>query len=235
MNIISTCLQIDAAGARITDSYGTETEVTLPLGAAVRLDFDLRGAPDPGTGVLVPYDAEAVGSGAAACYFVLDRDFDSRTEPLLLRTGGVTISPGSNGSGAIFSVPIPNTGVAPLVSALAGRSSAAFFAEIGALNQEGVSLFAYQFAVTVRNRLFMGGDAPESVSSDPAYCTTAEVRALLAGDVSSTVAAIVNSHGYVTSGGVSALVSGSGYVTSGAVAALVDSALGGVESNLSEI
>ena len=95
MNVISACLHVDAAGAGITDVYGAASDVTLPLGAAVRLDLDLRGAPDPVTGVLAPYDAETLGADVAACYFALDRDFDPRTEPLLLRTSGITISAGA--------------------------------------------------------------------------------------------------------------------------------------------
>jgi len=220
MNVISACLHVDAAGAGITDVYGAASNVTLPLGAAVRLELDLRGAPDPATGVLEPYDAAALASGVAACYFALDRDFDPRTEPLLLRTSGIAITSGSGGSGAILSVPIPNTGTAPLISALAGSSAGEFIAEIGALDQEGVTLFAHQFAVTVRNRLYMSGDAPDSVAADPAYCTAAEVRLLAAGIASSAAVAAAASGGYATSGAVTEIVSSGGYATSGEVSAL---------------
>ena len=223
MNIISACLQIDASGARITDPYGAAAEVNLPLGAAVRLDLDLRGAPDPETGVLQPCSGAVPELSSAVCYFALDRDFDRRTEPLLLRTEGITVSSGGSGSSTVFSVPIPNTGVEPLVSAMAEEPSAEFYAEIGAIDSAGDTVFSHQFAVAVRNRIYLGGDAPDSVAGDPAYWTAAETRAVISAAVPQQVGEAISSGGYATSAAVSEIVSSCGYATSAAVSEIVSS------------
>ena len=226
MNIISACLQIDASGARITDPYGAAAEVNLPLGAAVRLDLDLRGAPDPETGVLQPCSGAVPELSSAVCYFALDRDFDRRTEPLLLRTEGITVSSGGSGSSTVFSVPIPNTGVEPLVSAMAEEPSAEFYAEIGAIDSAGDTVFSHQFAVAVRNRIYLGGDAPDSVAGDPAYWTAAETRAVISAAVPQQVGEAISSGGYATSAAVSEIVSSCGYATSTAVAEIAGSVAG---------
>lgn len=170
-------LQISSSGAKLCDEHGDSAGIALAfsLGQHLTLEFDLRGA-ETADGVLVPLDAAKL-TGCTGFYFALSNVWNAASAPLFLRTSGITVET-RNGK-TILSVELPDTGVPSLISALAGKASAAFTCEIGGLDENALAVFVWQFQVTVCNRIYLGGDLPESISGDPAYLTAAEVRALI--------------------------------------------------------
>ncbi len=170
-------LQISPSGAKLCDEHGDSAGIALAfsLGQHLTLEFDLRGAKSE-DGILLPLETAELEQ-CPAFYFALGNVWNAASTPLLLRTSGITVET-RNGK-SILTVEIPDTGVASLVASLAGKSSAVFTCEIGGLDENALAVFVWQFQVTVCNRIYLGGDLPESVSGDPAYLTAAEVRALI--------------------------------------------------------
>ena len=170
-------LQISSSGAKLCDEHGDSAGISLAfsLGQHLTLEFDLRGA-ETADGVLVPLNAAKL-TGCTGFYFALSNVWNAASAPLFLRTSGITVET-RNGK-TILSVELPDTGVSSLISALAGKASAAFTCEIGGLDENALAVFVWQFQVTVCNRIYLGGDLPESISGDPAYLTAVEVRALI--------------------------------------------------------
>ncbi|MCQ2352143.1 MAG: hypothetical protein MJ033_01530 [Victivallaceae bacterium] len=177
-------LQISSSGAKLCDEHGDSAGIALAfsLGQHLTLEFDLRGD-ETDDGILVPLDAAKLAD-CTGFYFALSNVWNAASAPLFLRTSGITVET-RNGK-TILSVELPDTGVTSLISALAGKASAAFTCEIGGLDANALAVFVWQFQVTVCNRIYLGGDLPESISGDPAYLTAAEVRAMIGeGGVSS--------------------------------------------------
>ncbi|MBR7149706.1 MAG: hypothetical protein IKD01_01650 [Oscillospiraceae bacterium] len=156
------------------------------IGTAAEITLDLRGKViDPESARPLSLDP-AVFLDCESFFFAIDGDFEKKTSPLLLRTSGIT--PESSESGTYLKVTIENTAVDTLLAALGDKKSVEFFCEIAGLSAAGTANFSWIFPVTVRNRLFMGGDAPESVTSDPAYLTSAEVKAFVTSEVDEAIA-----------------------------------------------
>ncbi|MCQ2379050.1 MAG: hypothetical protein MJ016_07600, partial [Victivallaceae bacterium] len=171
-------LQITSAGAKLCDERGDSAGISLgfSLGQHLSLDFDLRGSAGE-SGLLRPLDP-AVFDVCRSFYFAISNAWNASLPPLFLRTEG--ISTRTTDTETLLSVAIPDTGTAPLVAALSGKSSAVFTAELSGLDDDGRAVFVWQFQVTISNRIYLGGDAPESIAADPAYLTASEVLARIA-------------------------------------------------------
>ena len=174
-------LQITSDGARLCDEYGDRScsALSFSLGQQLNLIFDLRGDAAGSSGKLTPYAGTEPDESVEFYFAIGTGEWENGASPLLLRTGEIAFSRSS--SGAFLEIDIPDTGTAALAAALSGKANNVFCAEIGALDDNGKALAVWQFEVTVNNRIYLGGDAPESVSGDPAYLTAAEVLAVIAG------------------------------------------------------
>lgn len=177
MQTVRSILQISNHGVRLTDEFGSSSGVTLELmlGTAVRLEFDLRGDSGSDGGELTVYPADAFDRHAS--YFALDSVNRNSNAPALLKYSGITLEHSASGHN-ILVVELENNATDKIISAISGQPSGNFRAEIGGLDAQGRTLFAWQFDLTIRSRVFIG-DADETVTGDPAYYTAVQTRAML--------------------------------------------------------
>ena len=177
MQTVRSILQISNHGVRLTDEFGSSSGVTLELmlGTAVRLEFDLRGDSGADGGELTVYPADAFDRHAS--YFALDSVNRNSNAPALLKYSGITLEHSASGHN-ILVVELENNATDKIISAISGQPSGNFRAEIGGLDAQGRTLFAWQFDLTIRSRVFIG-DADETVTGDPAYYTAVQTRAML--------------------------------------------------------
>ena len=178
MQTLRNILKIGPAGAVLSDEYGSDSGVSLELmmGTEITLEFDLRENRPSASSALPDYPLEKLVS--ASYYCAIDAGCVGADQPMLLQISGITLSADASGH-TVLSVPIASTAVAGLNAALSGRSSCELYCEIGGLNTGGTAVFAWQFPVTVRNRLF-SGSGTATVAEDPAYYTAAQVEAAIA-------------------------------------------------------
>ena len=162
-------VQISTAGARLTDSKGRRAFLALPLGISAVLEFDLRGEPLPFDGTLKPFPAQEYG--ATEFYFAIDDNIGNSNSPDLLKTKGITLTTDSDRRN-ILRVEIPNTATPELSAALGDRDRAEFFAEIGGVNAEGKTVFAWQFKIDILNRVYNGG-GEDNTGMDISFVTAA--------------------------------------------------------------
>ena len=187
MQIIEKILMIDGPSAEIVDSWGKSGDaLEVMVGVRSELVFDLRTTEsDEESGELLsvnPAEYEA-----DSYYIAMDADYDQATIPKLLKTDGITLQTTENGR-VRMALELPNTAVPALIDALNKAASISFHCEIGGLeaipgnDDETVAVagFAFQFELTVRNRVWLGGEVPPEVVGNPEYLTAAEVRALIA-------------------------------------------------------
>ena len=177
MQIIHSILQISSNGTRITDENGSASgvELEIMLGTAVRLEFDLRGDYLPDGGTLSIYPADLLKE--AACYFALDCSNSNSNAPALLKYSGISLESDSKGHN-IMVIELADNGTDAVLKAISGRSSAVFCAEIGGFDSAGATVFAWQFELTIRSRVYIGGSG-ETVASDPAYYTAIQTAQLI--------------------------------------------------------
>ena len=177
MQVLHSILQIGSSGTRLTDEYGSENGVTLEvmLGTAARLEFDLRREMSKSDGELPVFSPEGIGE--CANYFALDSKNGNSNVPALLKYSGISFETDSAGH-TILVIELTHNHTAGVVELLAGQPSADFRAEIGGVNAEGLTVFAWQFDLTVRSRVYLGG-GEESVVNDPEYYTAIQTEALL--------------------------------------------------------
>ena len=177
MQTVRSILQISNHGVRLTDEFGSTTGVNLELmlGTAVRLEFDLRGNFSSDNGELTIYPADTLDF--RACYFALDTQNRNSGSPALLKYSGITLERSASGHN-ILVVELENNATGKIISAISGQTSGSFRAEIGGVDAQGITLFAWQFDLTIRSRVFIG-DADETVTGDPAYYTAVQTRAML--------------------------------------------------------
>lgn len=177
MQILHSILQIGSGGCRLTDEFGSESGVKLELmlGTAARLEFDLRGETELEDVQLPVFPVDDIGD--CANYFALDTQNSNSNDPALLRYSGITVA--SDGSGHnIFAVELDDNATAGIIKSIANRTSADFRAEIGGVDANGRTVFAWQFDLTIRSRVFLG-EASETVINDPAYYTAVQTLAML--------------------------------------------------------
>lgn len=195
MQKITAILKTGTSGAVISDEYGNARNKTLELvlGTAVELTLDLRCEDtSPENAELMPLDGNVFNS-CHSFFFAVDNDFDHSTVPLFLKTGGIQTVTGTNGT--FIKVVIENTAVDSLIGVLGKNRSGDFTCELAGLDENGTANFSWLFPITFRNRIFMGSNAvPDSVLSDPAYMTSAEVKALLASGIADAAEAEALKH-----------------------------------------
>lgn len=181
MQKIRSILKITNSGAALCDNYGSTAGISLELmlGTSCVLEFELRGESSGSSAVLPDYPAEQLA--AASYYCALDFScFNSDDPPLLIFTG-VSIAADAAGH-TVFSVPVNNSAVERIVSVMKERMTAELYCELGGYDAEGNSVFAWQFKVTMRSRVYLGADnGNESIVPDPAYYTAIQIDAMLAG------------------------------------------------------
>lgn len=179
MQKIRSILKITGSGAALCDAYGSETGIALELmlGAGCILEFDLRQDSSGGSAELPAYPADDLG--AAAFYCAMDTGQSNSDDPLLLIYSAVTLKRENSGK-VILSVPVDSGLTNRLAEVIKGGESATFFCELGGFDGEGRSVFAWQFKISFRNRVYLG-NGNESVTPDPAYYTAVQVDAIAAG------------------------------------------------------
>ena len=198
MNQINVILKCDANGVQLSDQYGGKVKHTpeLVIGSEAELLLDLRKTTENAV-ELQALDGDIV-SNCKQYFFAIDRDFNSATPPLFLKTGGIEVLVSSGRT--VLKISIQNLVSEALSAALGSSRSSEFTCEIAGLNENGTACFSLLFPIAVRNRLYTGSDdVPESVASDPAYLTSAEVRAVIAGEAHAEAlktAPLINAGGF---------------------------------------
>lgn len=177
MQSVHAILQISNHGVQLTDEFGAanSVELELMLGTAVRLEFDLRGESGPDGGELATYPIESF-SGSAH-YFALDSRNRNSNAPALLKYSGITLTRDDAGHN-ILSVELENNATEKIIEIVAGEEKAVLRAEIGGVDADGMTLFAWQFDIVIRSRVFIG-QADEVIANDPAYYTAVQTLAML--------------------------------------------------------
>ena len=182
MQKLRSILKVGSSGALITDRYGSEKGVSLELmfGTAVTLEFDMRSGNTGGSDEVLPV-IPLSELAAQSYYFAIDRTNSNAAEPALLRYSGIDCCSDSEGR-SIFTVPLSFTATEKLKELMADAAAVECKAEIGGLDAEGRTIFAWQFALTLHSRVYIGS-ADENVPSDPAYYTAVQVEALIAREI----------------------------------------------------
>ena len=178
MQKIRSILKITNSGAALCDIYGSTAGIGLELmlGTGCLLEFELHKETSGTTAQLPDFPAEELKP--AACYCALDFSCGNSDDPPLLIFKGVTLKADSNGH-TVFTVPINNSAVSRIVSALKERSSAELFCELGGYDGDGNSLFAWQFKIIMRSRVYLGAaDGEDTLPPDPAYYTAVQIDAM---------------------------------------------------------
>jgi hypothetical protein len=194
MKKISSWIHISNSSCRITDAYGDDAELLLPVSAAAEVELVLADSAGD-DGKLRTSDASLFTAGAAQCYFAVDSDFDGTTRPLLFCCSNVSVKRRENGD-AVFSIGIPNTGTDGIRDALGNNEKIVLYAEIGALNALGETIYAYNFEITLCNRIYQG-IMPENFSGENPSCTTAAVHAIVNGAVTAGIPYIENAPNHI--------------------------------------
>lgn len=177
MQTINRMLMVSGGSAVWVDEWGKGMEPPeLVVGIASRLVMDVRGeTANEETGKVLPYPAEELT--AASYYMAIDADFLSTTDPLILKLDAVTVKTDGRQQ-TIMTAEIPDTATEAMLAHLESEKSATLTAEIGGYDSEANAIFALQFPLVIRNRIYMGGTPP--AQNDPDYLTAAETRALVA-------------------------------------------------------
>jgi hypothetical protein len=178
MQKIRSILKIGNSGASLCDIYGAAAGVSLELMAstACLLEFELH-IPASGEDARLPdYPADELKN--YTCYCALDFSCTNRDDPPLLIFSGISVKTDENGR-TVFSVPMPNGCGSVVSDALKGQSRLELFCELGGFDGEGNPVFAWQFPVTVRSRVYLG-NGNESVPEDPVYFTAVQIQAIAA-------------------------------------------------------
>lgn len=177
MHTIRNILKIGTSGAILSDEFGSSTGVSLEimLGTAVTLEFDLRQNTLSPDGKLPPFPLEKIVCGSYYCALDINPVFSD--SPLLLEIANISLASAAGGE-SLFSVSFPDTAVERMVETLNNRSERQMLCEIGGINTDGTALFAWQFPITVRNRVY-GGNGTPSTPLTPEYYTAAQVESAI--------------------------------------------------------
>ena len=165
------------------DRYGvTTTSPSIFIGALVRLDIELLAIGSDGE--LRPYGISHF-SDVASWYVAVDGDYRRETDPVILQTSGIELI--DTNDGTILAVSVPDTDSPAMRTALAANSHVVLTMEIGGLDAEGHVVACLQIPLLIKNRVWISGDAPAAVTSNPEYLNTAQVTALVASSVQAAV------------------------------------------------
>ena len=177
MQVLRSVLQIGSNGTRLTDEFGSENGIILELmlGTAARLEFDLRGEISKNNGKLPVFNVDSIS--ACSNYFALDTRNGNSGTPALLKYSGIYFETDPNGHN-ILTVELTDNNTEAVVNALSGHDSVEFCAEIGGVNGDGLTVFAWQFKLTLRSRVYLG-NGDETIANDPAYYTAVQTAALI--------------------------------------------------------
>ena len=182
MQTIERLLRVSGAIGDWTDELGKGgSSPAFAIGVKARLRFDLRSAVgDPATHKLLPLPIADVTSDAY--YLAIDNDYDRDTVPKLVIADGIQVF--EQDDHTYFDAGIPHTALPGLLAAVDKEGSVELSGEIGGYSADGGSIddadFAIQFSIRIQNRIYIGGDVPPEVESDPRYLTAEQVRALIA-------------------------------------------------------
>ena len=181
MQTIVALLKITGSAGIWSTQYNKRSSTPeIMVGVAAQLRFDLRQAAAGSDGVLLPYPAEELRSDAF--YLALDVDFLQETSPKLLISNQITLTSGSNGETFLDAV-LPDTATPAILAALATKKTLTLNGEIGGFsgsNGADCANWATGFEITLRNRVYLGGEVPDDVTSNPEYLTAVQVKALIA-------------------------------------------------------
>ncbi|MBO5668590.1 MAG: tail fiber protein, partial [Lentisphaeria bacterium] len=171
-------LKIGNSGAVLCDEYGSSTGISLELmlGTGGVLEFELHSEAAGDNAILPDYPVSELSGGSY--YFALDTACGNSDDPPLLIFSGVTLGQDDAGR-SIMRVPLTGIAGQRLTDTLNGRDSVELFCELGGFDSDAKALFAWQFKVVVRSRVYSGNGSP-SVVPDPAYYTAAQVEAVVA-------------------------------------------------------
>ena len=177
MQVLRSILQIGSSGTRLTDEFGSEHGVFLELmlGTAVRLEFDLRQEMSKNDGQLPVFPVTELTD--CASYFALDSKNSNSSAPALLKYSGISLTTDSAGHN-IIAVELSDNATEAVIAAIGSKEYADFRAEIGGVNGDGTTVFAWQFDLSIRSRVYFG-NGDETVFNDPQYYTAVQTIALL--------------------------------------------------------
>lgn len=208
MQILKNILMISGGNSSISDEYGSAVPAPeIKIGIAYEIDLDLRAAnPNGDNAILAPYPYQEL-SAASGFYLAIDGDWNHETTPKLFITSGISLYQDEEGHTHLHAS-LPNTAQPGILSAVATAKSISLLCEIGGYAASGSAadaVFAFDFSLTIRNRIYIGDEVPETVENDPEYLTAAQVRAVIADYLAAGI-----SIGTVTSGDAAdASISGS--------------------------
>lgn len=179
MQKIRSILKIGTSGAELCDACGATNSIALELmyGTSCILEFELR-SDTAGESAVLP-DYPLANLPASSCYCALDAVCANREDPAVLIFSGVTLSRDDDGR-TLLSVPFHGNAAGRIGELLADQPSVELICELGGCGSDGENIFAWQFPLTVRSRVYRGNGS-ESVPDDPAYFTAIQVQAIAAG------------------------------------------------------
>lgn len=182
MQKIQATLQITDRDARWCDIYGTpKPEPAFIAAVDTSLVIDLRSVDNGEGGVPPAYDV-ADFEDVASWYLAMDRDNSQQTAPVILVTTGISVEqeePEEETSGesvqegegeseeeeeeetevpflrTLLTASIPASAQSALVTALGESQSLALRCELGGISSGGSCVFAVQFTLTARNRVYI--------------------------------------------------------------------------------
>ena len=197
-------LSVSATGSAWLDRFGAQAEQpTVTLGCPTTLVLDLRDEPDDAAGQLPRLPPDALLK-AASFSLAVDNDYDPGTAPRIIRLDGIRAD--DTGDATLLTVELPDFNLPAIRDILAARHTISVTCEVAAYGPGGATTFVAQFPVTVRNRIWLPGDVPPAVESDPEYLTSAQVAALVNAAVADATAGLKGEKG--DSGGTPEIVAG---------------------------
>jgi len=183
MQTLKNILMISGGSSSITDAYGSaKSTPEIKIGIAYAIDLDLRIAnANSDNSLLSPYPYSEL-SAATGFYLAIDGDWNHDTTPKLFITSGISLYQDADGF-THLRAELPNTAQQGILDAVAANKSVSLTCEIGGYAASGSAadaVFAFDFNLTIRNRVYIGEEVPVAVKNDPEYLTTSQVRAIIA-------------------------------------------------------
>jgi hypothetical protein len=190
---VRSILQIVGGTGEFTDAIGNgAVPPGITLGVITNLIFDLRDVKTQDDLELPAYDLP----DADSYYIAIDNDWSKATAPKLLRTTGITVDKSTGYT--ILTAPLPNTGaVAGLAAAIeaSNTKSLTLHCEIGGIKDGVGDVFAYNFDLVIRNRIWLPDSSPEDLPTDPDYLNTTEVQAYINAAIATALLGITGDTG----------------------------------------
>lgn len=185
MQTVKNILRVAGGETSITDDYGKKvSSPAIKIGISYLLELDLRSdATAEDTGVLLPLPYEQIAE-AQSFYLCVDGDWDKGTTPILLSSSNIKVEQTEDGR-TLLTAAMPNTLQEALIETVNKKKSVNLMCEIGgykvtdAGNGTTETIFCFNFDLILQNRLYIGGDVPGDVTSDPEYLKRVEIIALI--------------------------------------------------------